>query len=182
MTDIEFELMKIFKKLSERIKPKIVNRVKTFDIKKGMVIVDYGCGPGMYTYEFSKAVGKEGKVFAVDILEAAKKEIEEIKTKHNIQNVEFILAEGNKSNLAEKTADMIFALDVFHKIENAKEFLGELCRISKIGGTLILDDGHQSREKTKKSLEEIKEWKIIKETGDCLWLTTHHFSDPKSDA
>ena len=178
MTDIEFELMKIFKKLSERIKPKIVNKVKTFDIKKGMVIVDYGCGPGMYTYEFSKAVGEEGKVFAVDILEVAKKEIGKIKTRRNISNVEFILAEGNKSNLAERTADMIFVLDVFHKIENTDEFMRELFRISKNGGTLILDDGHQSRQETKKSLEQIKEWKIIKETGDCLWLTTHHFSDP----
>ena len=42
-------------------KPEII--LKPY-IKEGMVVLDMGCGPGYFTTEIAKLVGKEGKVIA----------------------------------------------------------------------------------------------------------------------
>ena len=128
----EFKLMAVFKRISEKINPKIKKRIKEFNIKEGMTVVDYGCGPGMYIYEFSKSVGENGKVFAVDIAKEARKEIEKIKTKYKINNVHFYSAEGYNSNMNGVIADIVFALDIFHGIEDKRTFLAELYRHSVI--------------------------------------------------
>ena len=38
-------------------------------VKKGDVVLDYGCGPGSYAFAASRAVGDNGKVIAADINE-----------------------------------------------------------------------------------------------------------------
>lgn len=58
-------------KIMDFIHPYIQKRVKTFGIKKGMTVVDYGCGPGRYATELSKLVGEEGTVYGADIHEMA---------------------------------------------------------------------------------------------------------------
>ena len=170
MTISFFDLMAISKKRSEKRKPKIENRVKTFNINENMIIVDYGCGPGMYINCFSKAVGDRGKVFAVDINENAKKYIEDITNKNNLRNVSFHLSEGYNSKIENEIADIVFALDVFHGIEDTNLFLDELYRICKKDGVLIIDDGHQKRIKTKNELEIFKKLEIIEEIKDHIKL------------
>jgi len=170
VTDILFQKMAISKKRSEKRNPKIENRVKTFNIKKGMTIVDYGCGPGMYINWLSKAVGENGKIFAVDVAEAAKKYIEKEIKKYELNNVTFYLAENYNSKIDTEIADIVVALDILHSIENTNSFLLELYRICKKDGLLIIDDGHQLRIKTKKALENVNCWEIIEETKDHIKL------------
>jgi ubiquinone/menaquinone biosynthesis C-methylase UbiE len=170
MTDELFKKMANSKKRSEKRKPIIENRVKSFNIKKGMTIIDYGCGPGMYINWFSKAVGKNGKVIAVDVMEIAREYIEKINKKYEINNVQFYLANGYNSNIESEFADIVFALDIIHGIESTNDFLIELYRICKYGGILIIDDGHQSRIETKKVLAKTLKWEIIDEGKDHIKL------------
>ncbi|KPL13053.1 methyltransferase type 11, partial [candidate division WOR_3 bacterium SM1_77] len=44
----------------------------------------------------------------------------------------------------------------------------ELHRMIKRDGTLILDDGHQKRDLTKRQIDESRLWKIIEEKKDHL--------------
>jgi ubiquinone/menaquinone biosynthesis C-methylase UbiE len=162
--------MAISKKRSEKRNPKIENRVKTFKIKKGSTLVDYGCGPGIYTEWFSKAVGEKGMVYAVDINIIAKDYIEKIINKKGIKNVSFKSAKEYKCKLETEIADVVAALDIIHGIENMKLFLKELFRICKNNGMLIIDDGHQKRTITKKYLKENIYWKIVEETKDHIKL------------
>ena len=57
---------------------------------------------------------------------------------------------------------------MFFAIKEPSEFLGELKRIAKENGLLVIDDGHQSREETKRKIEESGHWKIWEETRDHL--------------
>ena len=36
-------------------------------VTAGQTVVDYGCGPGLFTFPAADIVGAEGKVYAVDI-------------------------------------------------------------------------------------------------------------------
>jgi len=40
---------------------------ETLGLKSGQTVIDYGCGPARYIRNASEAVGKSGKVIAVDI-------------------------------------------------------------------------------------------------------------------
>jgi ubiquinone/menaquinone biosynthesis C-methylase UbiE len=170
VTDILFEKMAISKKRSEKRNPKIEDRIKLFNIKEGMTIVDYGCGPGMYINGFSKAVGKNGEVFAVDVIDIARDYIEKIIVKNKIVNVKFYLAKDYNCNLVTEIADIVFALDILHGIENTTSFFMELYRICKSDGILIIDDGHQKRINTKVLLDKINSWEIVEETKDHIKL------------
>ena len=52
--------------------------------------------------------------------------------------------------------------------EGEPAFLGELKRIAKRDGVLIIDDGHQPREETKRKILESGHWAIWEETRDHL--------------
>lgn len=71
MSDFSFRMMAITFRILDRVWPRMDRRVQQFGIQPGMTVVDYGCGPGRYTRRFSKMVGPDGKVYAVDVQELA---------------------------------------------------------------------------------------------------------------
>lgn len=64
--------------------------------------------------------------------------------------------------------DVVVALDMFFMIENPTVFLKELSRICKKDGILVIDDGHQSRKKTKIKIINSGAWNIVEERKDYL--------------
>ncbi len=58
------------------------------------------------------------------------------------------MARGYDCGIPDAIADIVRAIDMFFGIKDPTEFLGELKRITKSEGILVLDDGHQSREET----------------------------------
>lgn len=160
MSDNSFRFMNFTFKLVDFIYPHVKSRSKTFGISNGMIVVDYGCGPGRYTTEFAKIVGENGKVYAVDIHEMAIKEVKKKTEKMGLKNVEPILIEGYNCPLPDNTADMVFALDMFFNIKEPTEFLGELNRLTKDDGILIIDDEHQKRSTAKSKIEKSGYWTI----------------------
>ena len=89
-------------------------RLKKIPLKEGMVVVDYGCGPGRYTVPISKLIGPTGKVFAVDIHELAIEAVKKKIGKLGLKNVVPILAQGYDSTLPNRLADVVCAIDMFH--------------------------------------------------------------------
>ena len=168
MLDLSFRLMNLTFKVIDFFFRYIDRRVKTFGIQEGMTVVDYGCGPGRYTTRFSRLVGQEGKVFAADIHELAIEAVKKQVAKHSLGNVEPMLVRGYDSGISEHIADVVCAIDMFFVIKEPSEFLGELKRITKENGLLVIDDGHQSREETKRKIEESGHWSIWEETRDHL--------------
>lgn len=167
MPDIHFRLMSLAFRVRDRIRPPGRLLVE-IGIREGMTVVDYGCGPGSYVKEASGLVGAAGTVYAVDVHELAVEAVSHRSRKEGLANVIPILAKGYDSGLPDAVADLVYALDMFHMVENQKAFLAELRRITKPDGTLILDDGHQSREKTHRALLDSGLWTIEAETGEYL--------------
>jgi ubiquinone/menaquinone biosynthesis C-methylase UbiE len=93
-------------------------------------------------------------------IEAVKRKIAE----RGWQNVAPVLASGYNSGVPDHVADVVCAIDMFFILKNPTEFLGELKQIAKKDGMLIVDDGHQSCDVTKKSLLASGHWAIEQET------------------
>ncbi|PKK83254.1 MAG: methyltransferase type 11 [candidate division Zixibacteria bacterium HGW-Zixibacteria-1] len=162
MSDISFTLMSfVFKVMDLFHSP--VKKIDSFGISEGMTIVDYGCGPGRYIERASKLVGPNGKVYAADVQELAAEAIKKKMTQLGLTNVEPVVITGYSCPIESHTADMIYALDMFHMVKNPTELLKELHRIVKQDGFLIIDDGHQPRETTKSKILASGVWKITEE-------------------
>ena len=139
------------------------DHLATLGIQPGFTVVDYGCGPGRYIAEASRRVGPQGKVYAVDVHELAIAAVRKVIARHNLTNVIPVLAKGYNSRLPDHVADLIYALDMFHAVKDPAALLAELRRIVKPSGILILEDGHQSREKTRAKIAQSSLWRIVSE-------------------
>ncbi|MDJ0763004.1 MAG: methyltransferase domain-containing protein [Myxococcota bacterium] len=146
--NIAFQAMSGVMKLMDLFGKHSSKNFQTLGLKPGQVVIDYGCGPGRYIKDASHVVGESGKVIAVDIHPLAIKKVQSIIDKYKLSNVEVSLAKGYASELPSETADVVYALDMFHMVERPVEFLLELCRLIKKDGILIIEDGHQSRSET----------------------------------
>ena len=134
---------------------------KKLQLKENQVVVDYGCGPARYVKNASLAVGPKGKVYAVDIHPMAMEHVERIIRYNNLSNVEAVLADGYYCKIPNQIADVVYALDMFHMIDNTTELLKELNRIVKTDGRIIIEDGHQPRAKTVDKIEQAGILKIV---------------------
>jgi ubiquinone/menaquinone biosynthesis C-methylase UbiE len=167
MPNIAFRMMALVFKIREFF----INPEKTlgeFDIKKGQIVIDYGCGPGLHIKKASQMVGPEGKILAVDVHDLAIKAVNKKIKKEHLTNVEGIVTNGHDSTINNDTADIIYALDMFHMIKETHSFLKELCRIIKKDGFLFIENGHQTREKAKIKINSSGFWKIVLENKNHI--------------
>ena len=139
-------------------------RLDAFGIQKGQSVVDWGCGTGRYLKQASELVGDGGTVYAVDIHQLAIEAAANVAHRYNLKNVLPFLTDGKSVSIPPQTADLIYALDMFHMVKDTNSFLKELCRITKPDGVLILEDGHQPRALAKEKVNNSGCWEIIAET------------------
>ncbi len=165
MRDLSYRCLVLWFRICDFLSGK-KDRLATFGIREGDIVVDYGCGPGRYLEEASRRVGPHGMVYAVDIHRLAIRDVGRLVRSRGLTNVVPLPAMGYSLELTDATADLIYALDMFHMVSNPKAFLTELRRIAKPGAVLILEDGHQSRKKTKEKIALCPGWRIERETAE----------------
>ncbi|HBE76250.1 MAG TPA: methyltransferase type 11 [Firmicutes bacterium] len=140
-----------------------------FGIKTGYTVIDYGCGPGRYLKKASELVGKSGRVYGADVHPLAIQNVRKLIQSQNL-NVTPVLLGKEDQSLEEHSADLVYALDMFHQVADPLEFLAKIYRIIKKEGFLYLEDGHQSREATRKKISQSKLWQITDETKTFVRL------------
>jgi ubiquinone/menaquinone biosynthesis C-methylase UbiE len=168
LSDLSYRVMVALFRLGDAVYPTVARRTRGFGIRPGMTVVDYGCGPGRYTFPFARAVGGIGKVYAVDIEPLAVEDVRARAEREGMRNVEVALVTGYQTVLPAHIADMVLAIDMFFLIRDPEPFLRELKRLCKADSTLVIDDGHEPRERTKAMLAQGGQWVIVEESKDHL--------------
>jgi ubiquinone/menaquinone biosynthesis C-methylase UbiE len=168
MPDFAFRMMSAVMALEDWLFPRLDKRIAGFGIREGITVVDYGCGPGRYTVRFSKLVGEAGRVYAVDVQALALQYVGQKMKTNGLKNIIPVLADGYRTDIPDHSADMAFALDMFFGVSDPVALLAELHRVLRPDGTLILDDGHQSREKTLEKLGWSGKWEVKESSRDHL--------------
>lgn len=164
MPAIAFYLMSITMKLVDLFTGYSDKNFKTLGLKSGQTVMDYGCGPARYIRNASQAVGPKGKVYAVDIHPLAVKKVLDKARKFGLTNIEALQANNYHVDLAGGTIDVLYALDMFHMVENTQALLTEFARLVKPDGVVLIEDGHQPRKETMEKITAAGLFEIVEET------------------
>ena len=82
-------------------------------LRRGQIVLDFGCGEGHYTIPASKVIGEKGRVYAFDkdayILERLRRLAEE----EGLSNIEIIKGD-TKIPLEDNSIDVVLCYDVIH--------------------------------------------------------------------
>lgn len=117
-------------------------------IREGETVADIGCGGGYFSWQFSKAVGDAGKVYATEINSDALQYLNEFVRQHDVKNIKSLVAKMNDASLPQDSIDTIFMCSMYHAvyitdIEFVKdEFIDSLHRALKKDGRLVIVDNN----------------------------------------
>jgi len=140
-------------------------------VRAGMAVLDLGCGPGFFTLEMARLIGKTGKVVAADLqagmLEKARKKIAAAAADdRRADAVTFHLCRADAIGLADKF-DFILIFYMLHEVPDQAIFLAEICSLLKPGGKALLAEPtfHVGRDDFQKSIAIMKQVGLEVETG-----------------
>jgi len=107
-------------------------------VARGSTVADLGAGSGYFTLRLARAVGTEGKVYAVDIQQGMLDLLQRAVTKEKLTNVTPVLAAADDPRLPAASLDLVLMVDVYHELSSPQTTLGHLKNALKPGGRLVL--------------------------------------------
>lgn len=117
---------------------KIITEMK---IQPGAVVADVGAGTGVMLDVLAEAVGKDGKVIALDIAPPFVDWMKKVTEKNGWSNVEVLLSKPDTTTLPDASVDVILLAAVYHHLgPGAKPLMEDFKRILKPGGSFYLLD------------------------------------------
>ncbi|MBM2817158.1 MAG: Methyltransferase type 11 [Ignavibacteria bacterium] len=122
-------------------------------IKKDMTVLDFGCGPGVFTLEIAKMLCGSGKVIAADLQDGMLEKVrQKLQGTELEQRIELHKCTEGAFGVTEKV-DFVLAFYVVHEVPNQELLFEEIKSILKPNGMLYIIEPkfHVS----KKSFEEM---------------------------
>jgi ubiquinone/menaquinone biosynthesis C-methylase UbiE len=111
-------------------------------LKPGMTVVDLGCGPGDYSIPIAKIIGKEGRVYAVDLWQGCIDFLKSEILRLAIANIEPLLADMSKRLPFEgESVDVCLMATILHDLKDNQSHdatLSEVKRFLKKGGIFAI--------------------------------------------
>jgi SAM-dependent methyltransferase len=129
-------------------------------------------GTGLFLPLLSRAVGDDGRVYAIEISPGFLKLLTGIVEKEGLSNAELVQGDERSPNLPEGAAvDLVFICDVYHHFERPVTYLKALRASMKPGARLILIDFHRVR----------SFWRVccLLYTGLLMWPCISHLLRPQ---
>lgn len=116
--------------------------LKQLDLREDMIAADFGSGSGGWALPLAQIL-KEGKIYAIDILEeplSALKSRAEILKIFNIAVIRSDIETKNGSKLKDNHLDLVLITNLLFEAEDKKEVLAEGKRVLKKGGKILVVD------------------------------------------
>ena len=111
----------------------------------GDSVADFGAGSGHFSFEFAKAVGSEGRVYALDVLPSALEAITSRAKTLGLSNViaqRVNLERPNGSGLGTASVNWVMVKDVLMQNKDKATILREVHRILKPDGRAVIIEWH----------------------------------------
>ena len=114
--------------------------LKELNLKKDLVAADFGCGSGGWVLPLAQIL-KDGKVYAVDILEEPLSALRGKMKAFKILNIEPIKADIEKSSkLFDNSCDLVLITNLLFQVDDINNILKEAKRILKPRGQVLIVD------------------------------------------
>lgn len=112
------------------------------DLFPEMIAADFGCGSGGWAIPLAKRL-KEGKVYAIDILEESLSVLKSRAASERILNLQ--VARGNVekkggSKMTDSSMDLVLMTNLLFQAEDKKGAMAEAVRVLKRGGNILVID------------------------------------------
>jgi ubiquinone/menaquinone biosynthesis C-methylase UbiE len=127
-----------FNKKASDSKSKPDQILETLALQSGQNIADIGAGGGYFSLRFANAVGRKGKVYAVDIDPGFLEFIRDDARAKGLSNVKTILATEDKLVLRKKSLDFVFVRNVYHHLRKRMEYFKKLKGLLKPKGKVVI--------------------------------------------
>ena len=116
--------------------------VKALRIDEGAAIADLGAGGGYFTFFLADAVGRTGRVYAVD---TDQRSLDFIRAEYAQRGevprtVQFVLASPDDPQLPEESLDLVFTCNTCHHLSDRPAYLRALRRHLRHGGRVAIID------------------------------------------
>ncbi len=104
------------------------------DLKSEHEMIDVGCASGHQVFKAAEICKRVvGVDVGVEFIDTAKR----IASENNVNNVEFLLTEGDTLPFPDKSFDRLICSEVLEHVINVDPFLDELIRVVKVGGGVV---------------------------------------------
>ena len=135
--------------------------VDLLDLKKDMIIADFGAGTGYFTSILAR---KCSIVYAVDI----QQEMLDLNAKQmrnkNINNVKFILGFTDRTGLPKNSLDLVILVDVYHELENPLEIMNDIkSSLNQTGKVALIEYRKEDPTVPIKPLHKMSVEQVVKE-------------------
>ena len=107
-------------------------------VKEGMTVLDIGCGPGFFSVEMAKLVGKNGKVISADLQEGMLRKLgDKVKGTALEERIKLVKCERDNINVSEKV-DFVLAFYMVHEVPDKNSLFKQLKMILNEHGQFLL--------------------------------------------
>jgi precorrin-6B methylase 2 len=140
--------------------------IKALGLRKGMVVADVGAGSGVLTLPISGRVGRQGKVFAVDLQQEMLDRLAAKMKSRRIKNIDLVLGTEKSPELPPESVDLAIMVDVYHEFAFPYEMMLELSKAMKPGGRVVFVEFRMEDPRVPiKLLHKMTEAQVKKEIG-----------------
>jgi ubiquinone/menaquinone biosynthesis C-methylase UbiE len=138
--------------------------LEKLELRKNMVAADFGSGSGGWSIPLAKKL-KEGRVYAIDILEEPLSALKSKARLERVFNIETKKADVEKSTrLISESCDLVLITNLLFESEEKEKVLEEAKRVLKKGGEiLVVDWNPEIREEEGKIIGPPKEKRVSPE-------------------
>ena len=115
--------------------------LRELGVGAGSTVVDYGCGPGLFTLAAARLVGDSGKVYGVDLEPRMVELVARRAREAGLSNVIAAASDGTRAALPDAVADFIVCVQVMH-YQSTRELkvavACDLARLLRAGGRAMI--------------------------------------------
>jgi len=114
--------------------------IAALDVKQGMTVADLGAGTGYFSVRLAAAVGKTGRVLAIDVEPKLVDYMKERAAKAELAQLVAVLAPADDPKLPARGVDLVLIVDTWHHIDDRLHYLAKLAAGLKQGGRVAVVD------------------------------------------
>ena len=114
--------------------------LKCAGIKPGMRCLDLGCGTGNTTLLIADLIGKNGKVFGLDINQDSISICKRKAMMNDVNNAIFVVDDIYSTKFENSSFDFVFSRFLFQHLTNSQKALKEMLRLTCRGGIIAAEE------------------------------------------
>ncbi len=126
-------------------------------VREKYVVLDYGCGAGIFAVPSARIVGEQGRILAADVRSQFLERVREKVEREGLANIETVLLDSSKiaTGLGDESVDAILLYDVLQEIDDKRGLLGELHRVLRRDGFLSVFPMHIGTDRLMEIVDEL---------------------------